>query len=336
MSDGLEPTTPAEAVEWYLAERDPELSEKSLQNQNYRLSQFVEFCEEHAIDDMNTLTGRDIHRYRVWRSEDIKPVTLQGELQTFRVFLEFCASIDAVEQGLREKVVLPDIDAADESKNVKLDEERAERVLDFLDQFRYASRDHVITAILWHTGIRIGTLRALDVDDWDNDALLLQVRHRPDTDSPLKNGAAANRSIVVGEYFADVIDDYIQYNREAVDDEYGRSPLVTTRNGRIATGTIRETIYRVTRPCIVGQECPHDRDESECEALEPYQASGCPSSRSPHAIRRGAITRMLREGVPEEVVSDRSNATPDVLEQHYDERSERERAELRREFLEDT
>ena len=33
MSDGLTPTTPAEAVEWYFAEREPELTEKTLQNQ---------------------------------------------------------------------------------------------------------------------------------------------------------------------------------------------------------------------------------------------------------------------------------------------------------------
>ena len=38
MTDGLEPTTPAEAAEWYLAERDPGLSEKALQNHRYRLS----------------------------------------------------------------------------------------------------------------------------------------------------------------------------------------------------------------------------------------------------------------------------------------------------------
>jgi hypothetical protein len=44
---------------------------------------------------------------------------------------------------------------------------------------------------------------------------------------------------------------------------------------------------------------------------------------------------MLREGIPEQVVSDRSNVSPDVLDQHYDRRSERERMEVRREFLEE-
>lgn len=331
----LEPISPREAVEMYLSHRQHELSEKSLQNHKYRLDTFVEFCAQEDIDNLNELTGRDLHAYRVWRGEDVAALTLRTHLATLRVFLEFCATIDAVEQGFREKVVLPDVDAADASKSVQLEQDRAERILEWLEQFRYASRDHVLTAILWHTAIRIGTLRALDVDDWDSEALLLRVRHRPESETPLKNGRAAERSIVVGEHFAEVIDDYISYNREGVQDDYGRDPLVTTRSGRISSGTIRDTIYRVSRPCIIGVECPHDRDESSCEALETYQGSKCPSSRSPHAVRRGAITRMLRQGVPEEVVSDRSNATPDVLEQHYDERSERERAERRREFLND-
>ena len=44
---------------------------------------------------------------------------------------------------------------------------------------------------------------------------------------------------------------------------------------------------------------------------------------------------MLREGTPEGVVSDRSNVSSDVLETHYDRRTERERMEVRREFLND-
>ena len=333
MSD-LEPISPRQAVEMYLNHRKHELAEKSIQNHQYRLDTFVEFCEIEDIDNMNALTGRDLHAYRVWRGDDLSVLTLKSNLATLRVFLEFCATIDAVEQGMREKVVLPDVDTEDESRSVQLEEDRAERILEFCEKFRYASRDHVIMAILWHTGIRIGTLRSMDLGDWDSDALLLQVRHDPETDTPLKNGSAAERSIVVGEHYAEVIDDYIDYNRVSITDD-GRSPLITTNYGRISNPTIRETIYQLTRPCIIGRECPHDRDEEDCEALESFMASQCPSSQSPHTIRRGAITRMLREGVPEEVVSDRSNATPDVLEQHYDERSERERAERRRDFLED-
>lgn len=333
MSDGLTPTSPAEVVEWYLAERDPELSKKSKQNQRYRLEQFLAFCSDHDIDDMSRLTGRDIHRFRVWASQDIQTVTLRGYLQTFRVFLEFCAAIDAVEPGMRERVQIPEVEPEDEARNEHLEAGRAEPILEYLERFAYAGREHVVTAILWHTGIRLGTLRSFDVGDFDRDAQCLDVRHRPETGTPLKNKKAAERSIAVGSYYCDVLEDYIEHNRKKVTDDYGRHPLITSSRGRLSEGSIRETIYRVTQPCEIG-DCPHDKDPVTCEYRQHSQRAGCPSSRSPHGIRRGSITNHLRTGSPQEVVSDRANVSSDILDQHYDERTEREKMEIRREFIE--
>jgi hypothetical protein len=67
-------------------------------------------------------------------------------------------------------------------------------------------------------------------------------------------------------------------------------------------------VYEWTRPCLLA-ECLHERDPDTCEAMQTPKPSACPSSRSPHGIRRGALTRMLREGVPEGVVSDRSDVS---------------------------
>ncbi len=335
MSEDLEPLSPEQALRMYLQHRKPDLSEKSLQNHRYRLETFVEFCDQEDIDNLNALTGRDLHQYRVWRGQEITTVTLRTHLATLRVFLEFCAGIDAVPQGMREKVVMPDVSRDEEARDEVLEQERAERILEYLETFERASRAHVVVALLWHTGMRLGTLRSLDVDDWDRDARALEVRHRPEEETPLKNRLPAERSIAVGQTFASVLNDYLEINRIDATDDWGRDPLITTRHGRMSANALRDLVYRYTRPCVVGVDCPHDRDEATCEALESGQASKCPSSRSPHTIRRGAITRMLREGVPEEVVSDRADATSDVLEQHYDERSERERMEIRREFLED-
>lgn len=333
MTDGLKSTTPAEAVEWYLAEREPELTEKTLQNQRYRLDQFLSFCSDHEFDEMNRLTGRDIHRFRVWASKDIETVTLRGYLQTFRVFLEFCASIEAVEPGLRERVQLPDVEKEDEARSEHLTANRAEAILDHLERFGYASREHVITAILWHTGIRLGTLRSFDVGDFDRDAQCIDVRHRPDSGTPLKNKKAAERSIAVGSHYCDVIADYIEYNREEITEDNGRHPLITSSRGRLSEGSIRETIYRVTQPCDYG-ECPHDKDPTTCKYRQHSQRAGCPSSRSPHGIRRGSITNHLQTGSPQEVVSERANVSGDILDKHYDERTEREKMKIRRELLE--
>lgn len=198
MSDELKPTTPAEAVEWYLTERESEFSEKTQQNHRYRLDQFIEFCSEHEIENLNTLTGRDIHRFRTWCSKQIQPVTLRGYLQTLRVFLGFCASIEAVEPGMRERVELPTVDREEEARDEHLETDRAQPILDHLERFAYASREHVALAIMWHTGIRLGSLRALDLRDFDPNEQCLDLRHRPESGTPLKNKKAAERSIAVG------------------------------------------------------------------------------------------------------------------------------------------
>lgn len=104
MSDDLQPIAPATAVNLYLDNREPELSEKSLTSQRYRLNSFIEWAQSEGIENMNELTGRDLHEFRVWRRQgrgskygEVSKVILRGILTTLRKFLELCASIDAVE-----------------------------------------------------------------------------------------------------------------------------------------------------------------------------------------------------------------------------------------------
>lgn len=91
----------------------------------------------------------------------------------------------------------------------------------------------------------------------------------------------------------------------------------------------------MTRPCYYGEECSHNRDIEECEAAQYGGYSKCPSNVSPHAIRRGSITHYLSEDVPEKVVSDRMNVGQDVLDKHYDKRTQEQKVEQRRGYLED-
>ena len=51
------------------------------------------------------------------------------------------------------------------------------------------------------------------------------------------------------------------------------------------------------------------------------------------ALRRGGITHHLNSDVPKDVVGDRANVTADVLDEHYDQRSQHERMEQRRGYL---
>ncbi|ELY70614.1 tyrosine-type recombinase/integrase [Natrinema versiforme] len=334
MSDDLEPISPREAVDLYVSHRELEISAKTLQNHKYRLNAFVEWCNEVGIDNLNELTGRDLHRYRVWRQQDVNIVTLRGQLATLRVFLEFCASIDAVEPGMRERVKLPDVDRGDEARDEMLDADRAHKIIGYLERYKRASREHVIMAILWHTGIRLGSLRAVDLEDYEPGDQCFWLRHRPDTDTPLKNQEPAERAIALDDYYCDVLDEYIRFHRHDVVDDHGREPLVTSDQGRLSSGQIRSEVYRLTQPCMI-EGCPHDRDPNDCEATEYGHYYDCPSSLSPHTIRRGAITYQLREDIPEKIVSDRCDVSSEVLDRHYDRRTDREKMEQRRDFIED-
>ncbi|WP_306055468.1 tyrosine-type recombinase/integrase [Natronococcus wangiae] len=332
----LEPITPTEAKEMFLAQRRAEVAEATLQGYHYRLKPFVQWCEQEGITNLNDLTARSLHEYRLWRKEDgdLKKITLKGQLSTLRVFVKFLESINGVEQGLHDKILVPTVEDEEAVSNSMLDSDRAEQVLDYLGKYEYASKRHTLVTVLWHTGCRMGAAHSLDVSDFDPEEQALAIRHRPDNGTHLKNKQSGERICALSEDVCDVLEDYIEVTRDDVTDDHGREPLFTTRYGRMHRSKIREMVYAVTRPCAYGEDCPHGRAPDSCEAATYTQASKCPSSVSPHDIRRGSITRLLRNEVPKQVVADRVNSSPETLEKHYSQLTEEEKMEQRRGYLE--
>lgn len=334
MSDELEPIEPETAVEMYLDDRRHNVAEATLRAHYYRLKQFTEWCHDQGIENLNNLTGRDLHKYRVKRrnEDELATATMKGQLATLRLLLRFCATIDAVEPQLDEKIILPKTTEED-ARDEMLESDQAKQILEHLEQYEYATLEHALIETLWHTGIRIGAARSLDVENYDSEEQYLVLEHEPEQDTPLKNKKQGERFVAMNDRVCRVLDDWLEVNHPGVTDEYDRTPLFATSQGRLSRNHGRSIAYQCTRPCTYTNGCPHDRDMDTCEALNNSQAYGCPSSLSPHPIRRGAITHHLQADTPEEIVSKRMNVGSDVLSRHYDQRTELEKLRQRRQYL---
>ena len=340
-SADLEPIRPSKARDLHLEAMKDDSAEWTQYSHKSHLRAFIEWCEvEGGIDNMNELDGRDLYQFRIWRREGgysegqvdtLAPKTLDSALTTLRSFLRFCGQIEAVHEDLYEKVPLPSLSAADEVSDSTLEPDRVPPILDYLYRYEYASRDHIIWLLIWHTGARIGAIRALDLRDIDLDGKkpCVEYVHRPETGTPLKNDDLGERVNRVNDRVARAIEDYIEGPRKSTEDDHGRSPLVTTKYGRVSAGSVRYTMYRWTRPCMIGLDCPADEDPETCEYTHHDSMSSCPASRSPHDVRKARVTKYRNDGVPRGVVSDRLDASEQILDKHYDRASKHEKAERR-------
>ena len=325
----LEPISPAEAKQRFLNHSESKYSSNTLREYGYSLQRFVEWCDENRISNMNKVTSRTVADFADDRGENVKVATLKTDLDRVRVFIRYCESIEGVAEGVANKILTPDLSEDEETRSERLHEQDAEAVLDYLDTFEYASLKHAIMELMWHTQLRRGGLRGIDVGDieYDHGSPYIIVAHRPKTGTPLKNKYNGEREIAISKNVHEVLQDYIEYHRKETTDDHGRAPLFTSREGRLGKTAFQRICYGFTRPCIYAKECPHDRDPETCEANTYNTASKCPSSRSPHAIRRGAIQKALNNGASKDNVSSRCNTSTEVLDKHYDTDKQ---AELRR------
>lgn len=105
-------------------------------------------------------------------------------------------------------------------------------------------------------------------------------------------------------------------------------------SGRITPQKAYRNVTVHFRPCKLGSNCPHDREESEREAaLQKKHAYECPSRIALHPIRRGSILNHSNQGWPLELLSERVDGSREVLKEHYDARSEEKARENRRKYM---
>lgn len=326
--------TPERAKEEFIEYREAEnASPHTLSAYHYRLKQFVEWCDRRDIEYVDEMTPPLLNQFAVDRKKesDLAKTTIRGQLSTLRRFIRFCERYGYVERNLHEAVQPPSINRDEGAREEMVIPEEAKAILDYLSTYVYASRQHVVFKLMWETGCRVGEAHGLDLDDYNPEKKYVFFEHRPRGGTPLKNEKGGNRIVGISSGLCDVIEDWIRVNRPDVTDDHGREPLFASKYGRITKNILRRDIYTVTRPCYYGKDCPHDRDPESCEATESDRESRCPSSKSPHPVRRGHITHVLRKKhVNEADVSRRANVSADVLKKHYDQRTLEEELEARR------
>jgi hypothetical protein len=343
MSEQLNPSliskTSKEAVDKYFQTRNLKAGTEST-HRSALYNHFVVWCEEvRGIDDISELTGNDLADYRVWRREvaptkvkRLRPKSEQTQQKILRVFIKRCEKWEFVTPGLHEYVLIPKISRNDEVRDEILDSHTAKQILDWLARYEYASLHHVLWLLYAESGARLGGIHSLDVSDYvsQRDGGYLKLRHRPETETTLKNGEEGERDVSITLDVCDVLDDYLDDKRVDQTDGYGRSPLLTTTHGRVSKSTIRTYFYAWTRPCAIGMGCPYGRDPRECDAAKRNNwAFKCPDSLSTHPVRKGYITAGLKDGIPKMVLSERCDVSEKILDRHYDFRTEQEKMEAR-------
>lgn len=68
-------------------------------------------------------------------------------------------------KNLYTKPLIPRVQRAERSRDELLASERAEEILAYLSTCQYASIGHVVLALLWETGARIGAAHSTDTYD---------------------------------------------------------------------------------------------------------------------------------------------------------------------------
>jgi site-specific recombinase XerD len=326
--------SPREARDRWLDKLRVSHAESSVSAYHYQTKLFVEWYERNGVNRIRDLDGWDLESYETRRrGQNVKPYTLQKEMLTLRRFLEYCARIELVDEGLPEKVDPPDAPRDARVDETMLRPERAKALLEYYRSTPDAreTRSHALLELAWYTGARLGALRALDLEDYNSVEQYIRFRHAPEEDTPLKNGPDGERVIGIPGEVCDVVDAYIETHRHDVHDDHGREPLLASTVGRPSTNAVHAWMYQATVPCL-HTDCPHGRERPTCEFLEDSynNASKCPSSRSPHQVRTGSITWQRNRGVPADVVSRRVNSSVRVIEEHYDKPDEIEEMEKRR------
>lgn len=301
------------------------------------LPAFIDFLEGYEVTYPAEITTELVDSYIDYLTEKYdKDATIFTYTKNARAWLKWLHKRNLVSKTLYSLLDKDEVGVTPAARDEAISQEEAAYILSKLRQQRRGSAIHALLELLWNTGLRIGEVRALDLSDFNPEENDLQIRHRPESGTRIKNGNNSDSISEDGErntelhpQVVEALQLYIDYNRHDVTDEFRREPLVTTSQGRASRSTLRRWVYEATS-CRWAES---QGEELHCDGTCDPDSSVCPYSYYPHAIRRGAIVDHLSGGLRLDLASQRFDVSPRTLQTHYDPRSKERRKEDRAEAV---
>lgn len=293
---------------------------------------FIEFAENAGVTTTVALSTELVDGYvdELQKTHD-SDATIITYTKNVRGWLRWLNKRGQCQEPVYRILDKDELGLSPKARDEALPAAEATAILQKLRQQRRGSLMHALLELLWNGGPRIGGVHSLDICDFDPSNNEVRLRHRPDTGTRLKNGSEANgsgsgeRNIELKDCVIQAIEQYIQYDRPNVTDEYGREPIFATQYGRATRSTLRRKIYEATS-CRWASGNPEARS---CDGSCDPDSNVCPYSYYPHAIRRGAIVHHLSGGLRLDIASERFDVSIQTLRKHYDPRTKRRRKEDR-------
>lgn len=309
-----------ESIDLFINRNRPNWKGETARTYRKSLDTFEDFAEEEGLEHLSDIELWVVGKYTDWLlARDYRRATVQSKQKQARRWLKWLESQGYISVGTHlaiETLRLEDHEQT--SSKILTPDELGEYLRYYRDSTRWrATRRHALLEVIGHVGGRRSCIRALDVEDYDPETRTLQFINRPETGTRLKRGRAHERKVVLSEEPNAVLDTFVERERERVADDHGRRPLFASKRGRPTKSTLTNWLYQATEPCIM-RPCPHGKERHSCTWTEQSEASKCPSSMSPHPVRRGSITWQLNIGRSIEDVAQRAATTPGVIRRYYD------------------
>jgi site-specific recombinase XerD len=106
--------TPQEAIGEFIAHKNEEVQEATVEEYERELEYFKQHCQLQEIEDCSGLGGLELDRYRRWRRDEstegsLAPKTMRDEMYLLSSFIDYLEQIDAVEVGLHKDITIPSL-----------------------------------------------------------------------------------------------------------------------------------------------------------------------------------------------------------------------------------